>query len=494
MSKLNIQEIESIIRDAIAAYKTPALSIAVIEDGEISYANGFGRLRAAADEKADENTSYAIASISKSTVSASLAMLAELKLLNWEEKVTHYLPDFRLKDEFATREMTVLDLLCHRSGLKSESAGTIWYGSDYTREEVVRRTRFLRPASSFRSTFAYQNVCFLIAGLIIERVSGISWDEFITQNLFKPLGMTRTFPTLAARQAAGIGNLAAPHVMIRGKLTEVPDRSHDNVGPAASCLSTALDMAAYLKLFIHQGRAGSQMLLKPESVAFLHRPQTFSDLPDAYQQMHPRLTPRWPGYALGWNVQDYGGAVRIGHSGGIDGMRSRIEFLPQLGHGAAILTNSDDSRAYSSVLFSLLDRFLGLAPVDWVQEFQKFPLQTDNRPQPESPDGSSELNEISLAGTYRDAAYGDLKVEIENQHPVLRFTHTPAFTADLERVEGNVFRTVWRDRYLEDGWAVFRKAGGEADSKADALHLEQPRLLDVDFDELEEWIPRIAAS
>lgn len=491
MKKIDASELDAIIRNAIHTFQTPALSIAVIEDGEISYAKGFGTLCDGKAEQADEHTSYAIASISKSTVSTALAMLAEQKLFNWQDKVTRFMPEFRLYDSYAWQEFTILDLLCHRSGLKSESAGTLWYGSDYSREEVVRRLQFLRPADSFRNHFAYQNVFYLVAGLLIERISGTSWDDFVTHQLFQPLGMTRTFATLAARQAANITNLACPHAKIGGKLTPVPDRNHDNVGPAASVLSTAVDLAAYLRLFLHEGMAGTTQILKPESVKFLHTPVIFYDQPKRSQLIPQRMTSHFPGYALGWQVQDYGGTVRIGHSGGIDGMRSRIEMLPEKGCGVAILTNSEDYRAYSSVMFSILDRFLELEPADWVEALtHDEDDKSDTRAEPQASEHNY-LNEIGrFRGIYRDVAYGDLIVESEDKEGtklVLRFSHTPVFTADLIQVQYNVFRSVWRDRYIPDGWVVF---------KADdigcgmALHLEQPRLLDVDFDELEEWIPR----
>lgn len=491
MKKTDPSELDAIIRNAIRTFQTPALSIAVIEDGDISYAKGFGLLCNGQAEQADEHTSYAIASISKSTVSTALAMLAEQKLFSWQDKVTKFMPEFRLYDSYAWQEFTVLDLLCHRSGLKSESAGTLWYGSDYSREEVVRRLQFLRPADSFRNRFAYQNVFYLVAGLLIERISGISWDDFVTNQLFQPLGMTRTFATLAARQAAGIGNLASPHAKIDGSLTPVPDRSHDNVGPAASVLSTAVDLAAYLRLFLHQGMAGTRQLLKPESVKFLHTPVIFYDQVKRSSLIPERMTSHFPGYALGWQVQDYGGTVRVGHSGGIDGMRSRIEMLPEKGCGVAILTNSENYRAYTSVMFSVLDRFLGLDPANWVEALTHDEGEApDIRPEPQSCETNRIYGLNRLCGIYRDIAYGDLTVNEEDGRLVLRFTHTPAFTADLTQSNGNVFRSVWRDRYIPDGWLVFKT---DEAGNGTALHLEQPRLLDVDFNELEEWLPRAAA-
>ncbi len=487
MNSFDIPSLIDTIQQAQAVFATPAVSIAVIREREIIFAGGFGTRTLGAQEPVDENTSYAIASMSKSTVAAALAMLHERNAFHWEDPVRKFLPDFRLMDDFASKEIRVIDLLLHRCGLNSESAGTLWYGSDYSREEVLRRLRFLRPVSSFRSTVAYQNVCFLAAGMIIQAISGQSWDDFVTENLFAPLNMTRTFPTLAALQAAAIDNIATPHAQIDNQLAIIPYRNHDNVGPAASVHSTALDLAYYLLMYLNKGTAGDHHLLSDESIAFLHRPHISYDAGPASSYPHPRLAPRFPAYGLGWQVHDYCNAVSVGHSGGVDGMRCRMELFPELGCGAVVLTNSENSRAYSSILHTALDMLLGVESVDWIAAWEKLPKK-DLPTEPEKvPDTLPSLPLESYAGVFRDAAYGDITVCLENRSLVLRFTHTPAFTADLEHWHYNTFRLVWRDRYIPRGLITFSL---DSAGKVDAFHLDQPRLLD--FTELEERIRKVS--
>ncbi len=296
MKKFDTTLFTATIRRALETFATPAASVAIIRDREIIFSGGFGSCTLDTQEPVDENTAYAIASMSKSTVAASLAMLHEQNAFHWDDPVSEFLPDFRLKDDFASKEIRVIDLLLHRCGLNSESAGTLWYGSDYSREEVLRRLRFLRPVSSFRSAIAYQNVCFLAAGMVIQAISGKSWDDFVSENLFTPLNMTRTFPTLAALRASGIGNIATPHALIDNETVRIPYRNHDNVGPAASVHSTALDLAQYLLMYLNGGTYNDHRLLSAESVAFLHRPHVSYDAGPASTFPHPRLAPHFPAY------------------------------------------------------------------------------------------------------------------------------------------------------------------------------------------------------
>ena len=370
MNQFDASALRAVAEKAAQAFQTPAISIAVIQDGKVIFSEGIGTRTMGKTETVDSDTSYAIASMSKSTVSTVLAMLHEQALFNWDDKVTKFLPDY---DAFASQEITVIDLLKHNCGLNSESAGTLWYGSDYSREEVVRRLRFLRPVTSFRSAYAYQNVCFLVAGLIIEKISGLSWDDFVTKNIFKPLRMARTFPTIAARDAAGIQNIATPHTQIDSSLTIIPYRNHDNVGPAASVHSTANDLANYLTLFLQEGEFGGKVLLKPESAAFVH--QLHHAIPPNTDDflIHPRLKTMFTSYGLGWYIQDYKGHLRVGHSGGVDGMRCRMDFFPDQQCGLVVLTNSEDRRAYSSVLYTAMDQLFGYEQADWVEAWKNAP-------------------------------------------------------------------------------------------------------------------------
>lgn len=483
MGKIIPELFREIIQKASIKFQTPAISVAVIEDGEISFSEGFGSRTFGKNEEVTADTSYAIASMSKSTVSTSLAMLQEQKLFGWDDKVTKFLPDFRMADLFAGQEMTVLDLLIHHCGLNSESAGTLWYGSDYSREEVVRRVRYLRPVTSFRSTYAYQNVCYLIAGLIIEKICGMSWDDFVCKYIFSPLEMERSFPNLKALQLSGMDNVATPHTQLNGKLSVIPYRNHDNVGPAASVHSTAADLAHYLQMFLNHGIYREKVILKPESVENLHSMHIVVPPTPAKDLIHPRLFTDFSGYGLGWFIQDYQGKKRVGHSGGVDGMRGRMEIFPALNRGIVILTNSEDRRAYQSILYSAFDMFLESEPIDWINVWENDPEMKQTLTEPERiPNTSPSLPDAAYTGVYEDSAYGEIIVRKEAHGLILQFSHTPAFTANLEHWHFDTFRLIWHDPYIPRGLVTFSL---NCEGKVESMHIDQPRLLDVDFTELD---------
>lgn len=490
MEKFDTNSFSQTILQATRAFSTPAVSVAIIQNNAVVFASGFGTRTLGKQEPVNEHTSYAIASMSKSTVSASLAILQEQNAFCWDDPVSKFLPDFRLYDDFASKEIRVIDLLLHRCGLNSESAGTLWYGSDYSREEVIRRLRYLRPVSSFRSTYAYQNVCYLAAGLVIQAISGQTWDDFVTENIFTPLGMYRTFPNIAGMRASGINNVATPHAVIDGEMSCVPYRDHDNVGPAASVHSTAWDLAQYLMMFLNHGTYGDRQILSEQSVDFLHMPHIIYNQTPAAKMVHPRMFAQFPAYGLGWYIQDYCGIKSVGHSGGVDGMRGRMELFPEKGCAAVVLTNSEDRRAYYSILYTAFDMLLGLESVNWIEAWQKDKESANKPADPERiADTNPSLPIDQYTGVFRDVAYGDITVKIEEGKLVLRFSHTPAFTADLKHWHFDTFRLVWRDRYIPKGLVTFIL---DSNGKVNAIHLDQPRLLDVDFTELEDQIRKVS--
>ena len=491
MSDFLESRLEKIVLEAQREFQTPAISLAILRGGEIIFEAGYGTRTLGAEETVDADTSYAIASMSKSMTAAILAGLVEQGAISWDDRVSDYLPDFRLQDGTASREFRVRDLLIHNSGLRSEAGGTIWYGSDRTRLEVVRRLRFLRPVSDFRERFAYQNVTFLVAGLVAEAVSGERWDDLIQRRIFDPLGMTRSFPTLSARDASAIGNIASPHALIQGQTSVIPYRGHDNIAPAASVHSTAHDLARYLAMFLNRGMAGEKRILSEASVAELHRSHMVGR--DLVPVAHPRLKPAFATYGYGWFIDSYGGEKRVYHSGGVDGMRGQIALFPERGSGVVVLSNSENQYAYQSVLMTIEDWLIGAEPVDWVRTYSEFARTNPDRTElPERISGTAPLHALeAYCGTFCDSVAGEIVVSERAGNLRLEFVRTPAFRAELSHYHYDTFRLRWDDRYISDGLVTF--VTGSA-GRVDGLTLDQPRLLDVDFGELDPMIRRAAGA
>jgi len=268
--KSPLQELDAYIEKAMQEWEVPGLAIAIVKDDQLVLAKGYGVREIGKGTPIDENTVFAIASNSKAFTAASLAMLVDEGKVNWDDPVTKYLVGFQLFDPYVTRELTVRDLLTHRSGLGQSPA--LWYGSDYDREEILRRIRYLEPSWSFRSRFGYQNVMYLAAGQIIPAVTGISWDDFVQQRIFTPLGMSST--NTSVTDLKGLSNVARPHGKIDDKVKAIPYRNFDNIGPAGSINSNVVDLAQWVRLQLSEGLYQSERLLSPGVVQEMHTPQT----------------------------------------------------------------------------------------------------------------------------------------------------------------------------------------------------------------------------
>lgn len=473
-------------------FQVPGISIAIVKDDSIRFIGSYGVREIGKNDAVDSQTLFAIGSISKSTVSMSLAMLHEEKKLNWDDPVIKYLPGFRMYDSYVTEQMTIRDLLTHRSGLPGVSGGTIWYASDYTRSEVIERIRYLEPATSFRSRYAYQNIMYLVAGEIIPTVAGRTWDDFIRERIFTPLGMDRTVSRM--EDMLHTENVATPHAVINGKLFPIAHRDYDNLGPAASIYSNVEDMARYVRLLLNQGEYAGQRLYSEESASEMWSSQTvipFSPYGEDFKPMEPHFFT----YGFGWFLRDYQGHYLVTHSGGVDGFRALVTMIPEKKLGIIVLTNQDEYRIYNVITYTILDKLLDLPYHDWRAVYVKArqsSLKSQNEKQKKIEAARRKKTKPSLplsdyAGDYNDPMYGKISVDLTGGKLVLRFSHTPSFTGELEHWHYDTFRIHWDDPMVPDGFVTFPL---DSQSKITGMNLDQPDLLDVDFRELH--ITRIA--
>ncbi|MEK6283214.1 MAG: serine hydrolase domain-containing protein, partial [Acidobacteriota bacterium] len=250
-TEAQIKEFHQYAEKAGRDWKVPGFSIAIVKDDKVILAKGFGIRELAKSGEVDEHTIFAIASNSKAFTAAALAILVDEGKIKWDDPVTKYLPSFELYDPYATRELTIRDLLSHRSGLATFGGDLLWYESNYSRDEILHRVRFLKPTSSFRSRFGYQNILFMAAGEISAKVSGMSWDTFMKERFFTPLRMKRTLTAHADLLKAE--NVATPHNALEGNTRAIRYGNVDNIGPAGGIKSSALDMAQWLRLQLGRG-------------------------------------------------------------------------------------------------------------------------------------------------------------------------------------------------------------------------------------------------
>ena len=455
------KDFDAYVGRGLEALRTPGVAIAVVKDGRVVFAKGYG-VRALGDTgRVDAHTLFQIASNTKAFTTAALAMLADAGKLSWDDPVTKFLPGFQLYDPYVTREFTVRDLVTHRSGLGLGAGDLLWFHSDYSRGEIAYRIRFAKPASSFRSAYAYDNVLYIVAGEIVPAIGGMSWDDFVTKRILTPLGMSETGTTIAYFAAAP--NRAAPHAVERGTLQLVPIDSVDNTAPAGGIVSNVTDLAKWVICRLDSGRYAGGRLFSERQAREMWSGQTILPIADPDPPL-AALRPNFSEYGLGWRLRDYGGRKIVSHTGGLAGMSSQITLVPAEKLGIVVLTNSE-ADLMAALSYRLLDDFLNApkARTDWVSAFAQ--AAEFDRAQADSAlratrTGRDSLSHPSLpleryAGRYRDALYGDATVALESGRLVLRFSHSPAFVGDLEHWQHDTFIARWRTPHIEDAYATF---------------------------------------
>ncbi|MCM3904442.1 MAG: serine hydrolase, partial [Pyrinomonadaceae bacterium] len=479
------------VNKAIRDWEVPGLAIAIVKDDRIVLAKGYGVKKLGEPAPVDERTLFAIGSSSKAFTAASIAMLVDAGKLKWDDPATKYLPDFELYDPYVTRELTVRDLLSHRSGL--ERGDFLWYGSEYDRDEILRRTRYLKPTWSVRSTFGYQNLMYLAAGQLVAKVNGKSWDEVIRQQIFIPLGMTASSTSI--KDLKNSDNVSSPHSKVEDKVVVIPWRNIDNIAPAGSINSNVVDMAQWVRVQLGQGEYQKKRLLSSGAAKEMQTSQTVIRAEPPYTIFYPEA--HFLNYGLGWFLHDYKGRKVVEHGGAIDGMRAQVAMLPEEKLGLVILTNMGGSTLPLPLMFRIFDAYLGTPPRDWSAEMLKTIKSFEEQgkaAQKKLEEGRVKNTSAShalteYAGTYKNDLYGDVKVTNDASKLNLRFG--PAFTGDLEHWHYDTFRT----KFVAAGGATaYVTFALNAQGKIDNVTLSLPGLADYPFKRAAEAATTVAVS
>ncbi|MBD0325825.1 MAG: serine hydrolase [Pyrinomonadaceae bacterium] len=482
-----LKEIDEYAQKAMQDWRVPGFAIAIVKDDAVVFAKGYGVRKMGETTPVDERTLFAIASNTKAFTAAALATLVDEKKIKWDDPVTQYLPGFQLYDPYVTRELTIRDLISHRSGLATFGGDLLWYDTTYNRDEILRRIRHLKPTSSFRSKYGYQNVMFLAAGQIVAAVTGKSWDDYIRERFLTPLGMTTTTTTITAFKSTD--NIAAPHNELDGKMRVVRYSNVDGVGPAASLNSNVAEMAQWLRLQLARGKFNGKQIFSAASSREMWSPQTIVPISESSEKFNP--TRHFNTYGLGWFLSDYHGRKVVSHGGGLDGMISQTAMMPEENLGVVVLTNSETSLA-SILVNKTFDVFLGVAKRDWSAEL----LARVNQGKAAAQDAEKKLEDerakntkpslalAQYAGRYTGAMYGDARITEENGKLVIRLAPAPNFVGDLEHWQYDTFRVKWRDTVsypFPKGFITFNL---NAQGKVDEMKIDVPNP-DFDFKELE---------
>lgn len=432
------------IQKAIKLHAVPGLGVAIVKDGKVILAKGYGVRERGKNEPVTENSLFAIGSVSKSFTAALAALSVDEGKLKWNSRIQEHYPSFDMKDNYLTREVRLRDCLSHRVGLDRHDM--VWYGSSYNRKELLDRLPQMKPSYEFRTNFVYNNILYAVAGEAVAKVAGKSWDDAVAERLFSPLGMSSANTSI--KKFAKGADVATPHERKKGIPGAVPWLNADAIGPAGSINASAAEMAKYVQFQLSRGKAGEKRLLKADVFAEMHKPQMLVPKGAGLGGLfNPEA--KSSSYGLGWFISDYAGKTLVEHGGNVDGMTAQVGFLPEEKLGVVFLANLGQSALPAALMFDTFDRFLGrevtAERVDgtsllmWMAAAgtQVAGVQFDEKKR--AKDAKPPVPLTDFDGTYEDALYAAVAIKTADKKQTLKWTN---FHYDLEFWQHDTFRGV----------------------------------------------------
>ncbi|HET6553390.1 MAG TPA: serine hydrolase [Dyella sp.] len=452
-----LQDFTAYVDSARKQFDVPGIAVAIVKDGKVVMERGFGARELGKPEAVDANTLFAIASNTKAFTAASLQMLAEEGKLKMDDRVIDHLPWFQMSDPYVTHEMRIRDLLAHRSGL-SLGAGDLlyWPPTSYSTKEVVQRLRNVPLANGFRSGYAYDNILFAVATLVIEEVSGQSYADFIRERIFKPVGMDASLVDMTALKPGM--DVATGHAKFNfSELKPVPAMAWSNNSGAGGIYASVHDLAKWMNVQLAGGKLPNGKPLFSED----SQKQMWSMLIPIKISEPPvpelkDMRPNFAGYGEGWSLSDYRGQRLVWHTGGWPGMVSRVTLVPELKLGVVVLTNQESGAAFNAVTYRVLDAYMGRDKKDWVAAYAAAVKKSEGgaddswqkHQAARDKNGKPSLPLASYAGTFRDPWYGDIQVSQQGGKLRLKFAKTAQLAGTMEPWQHDTFIVRWDDRSL----------------------------------------------
>ena len=450
----NLQEtLDATINQAMNMWNIPGLALAIVKDDEVALAKGYGVRQIGKPEKVDADTLFAIGSNTKAFTAAALGLLVQEGKIAWDDRVSKYLPYFQLYDANASQLITIRDLLCHRCGLATW-AGDILLLSDYSTEDIIRRIRHIPPGYGFRDGYGYSNLMFVTAGQIISVVTGLSWDAFIHQRLFTPLGITDSVTN--PRDFGDRVNAAVPHEEVNGRVQTVPYRPVPHAGAEGSICASVSDLAKWLRFQLNRGRLDGKQIADPDMIEETRTPHTPIRLLPAERKLFPSR--HFSAYGLGWFLNDHQGKFMVRHTGGVDGMLSVTGFLPEENLGVAVLTNKLPNSAYVALHMYLLESMIGTFSQDWIKIY----LDVDKETRQKAQEAKEKVRTSratgtrptlplkEYAGTYDDPIAGEAYVSEKDGRLHIQLQAHASMSGNLEHWHYDTFLCKWDDPVLAE--------------------------------------------
>jgi CubicO group peptidase (beta-lactamase class C family) len=481
-------EIDVLVERTLKTFDVPGISVAVIKDDKVIHAKGYGVRSLKTQQKVDENTLFGVASNSKAYTAAALGILVDEKKITWDTKVTDIIPEFKLHNPYVTEEFTIRDLLCHRSGMGLGAGDLMMWpdSSDFTKTDIIHNLRYLKPVSSFRSKYDYDNNLYIVAGEVVARVSGTSWEDFVEKRIMQPLGMTKSAASLSRLKDKS--NVIDPHAPVNGKVQAIGIDWSETANAAGGIYSSVSDMSKWVIAQINGGKYGdgSKRLFSQEVHEEMWTPQTIIPVrgTNAYNT-------HFSAYGLGWFLSDVKGYKQATHTGGLAGIVTQVTILPELKLGIIVFTNQQVGAAFTAVTNTIKDSYLGIPKVDRVAEYHARVVASNEHAAKITSEiwkaidtqqkNNAKIDLNQFVGTFRDAWFGDVTISLKNGKLMFTSKRSPRLSGEMLFYKGNTFVAKWNDRSLEAD--AFVKFNLDTEGKAAGMTMEAiSPLTDFSFD------------
>lgn len=470
------ENFEDWIRDGLEQWEIPGLAIAVVKDGEVAYTEGFGIRKLGESNLVDADTQFGVASISKHMTAASLGVLVDEGLIEWNDPVIKYIPWFELSDPWVTAHVTIHDLLTHQVGVGRILGNRLQFMTNRTRQELLYHMKYHDFEQPFRSDYVYSNVMYTLAGEIVEAVTGQSWDSFMAERFFEPMGMNRTNSSIDDLHEDG--NAAWPHQYIRGEVVTIPLRIWDNSAPAGGINSTANDMGKWMIMQLENGNFNGEQYISGETLQDIQTPKVSQNIApvDAPQQS----------YGYGYNITDYRGFRMISHGGATDGMNTSYMLIPEINLGIIVMTNVFTTFR-EAIARTVIDHNLNRTDRDWndiyfrsyTNQYEAVKTLRKEFEETRKPNTSTTHELKAYTGRFHSDLYDYAEIRLEDDSLVLTVFDDENLTAGLEHWHYNTFRINWHNPAQRE---EFLKFDVNFDGEIDVLEIRyslRPLLLQV---------------
>lgn len=461
--QLSTEKIDALLTDALNKFKVAGASIAIVKDGKILHQKGYGVTSVETKIPVDAATNFQIASNTKAFTTTALALLQEEGKLKWTDKVVDYIPEFKMYNDYVTQNFTIQDLVTHRSGLGLGAGDLMIFpdGSDFTLQDVVKNFQYMKPTSAFRTKFDYDNLLYIVAGEVIARRSGKTYEAFIQERILTPLEMSKTYVGAQPKEA---DNVAYPHSSITGAPHRIEYGSFGFGSAAGGIFSNVSDMSKWMITQLNHGKYGKDLvntLFTKESQAEMWRLHTVIET-----NPNPRYNSHFNGYGLGWFLTDKKGYLEVSHTGGFPGMLSQVKLYPDLNLGIVVLTNTENGGAglFSAVTNAIADSYLGLDDFSWVDKISER-MNKNNANSDEvtkkvwekvEAEKKTKINKQNFVGTYNDPWFGNIEVSEKNGQLWMRCVRSPKLNGQMFYYNANTFAVKWEYTAMPcDAFALF---------------------------------------